>query len=196
MPEPITSLVAQSSLPASGQVFSETLRLSILPARTVIRLQLGARSQKTVNSLKVAGRSMPVAINTWSGDDPVTLRIGPDTWLFHSAYHEAAELLAAIRAGCGRRSYAATDVSDSFVTIAVDGSQATALFERGCGTRSFVGNVRDFRLHAHAARAVAGGSPPRDVRAVRVHGGPVCSAVAVQLARGCDGRSGLTPHFT
>ena len=64
MPEPITSLVAQSSLPASGQVFSETLRLSILPARTVIRLQLGARSQKTVNSLKVAGRSTPVTINT------------------------------------------------------------------------------------------------------------------------------------
>ena len=133
MPEPITSLVAQSSLPASGQVFSETLRLSILPARTIIRLQLGARSQKTVNSLKVAGRSMPVAINTWSGDDPVTLRIGPDTWLFHSAYHEAPELLTAIRAGCGRRSFAATDVSDSLVTIAVDGSQATALFERGCG---------------------------------------------------------------
>ena len=133
MPEPITSLAAQSSLPASGQVFSESLRLSILPARTIIRLQLGARSQKTVSSLKVAGRSMPTVINTWEGDDPVTLRIGPDTWLFHSAYHEALELLAAIRAGCGRRSYAATDVSDSFVTITVDGAQATALFERGCG---------------------------------------------------------------
>lgn len=133
MPEPITSLVAQSSLPAGGQVFSDTLRLSILPSRTVIRLQLGARSQKTVSSLKVAGRSMPTAINSWSGEDPVTLRIGPDTWLFHSAYHEASELLTAIRAGCGRRSYAATDVSDSLVTLAVDGSQAAALFARGCG---------------------------------------------------------------
>jgi len=133
MPEPITSLIAQSSLPASGQVFSETLRLSILPTRTIIRLQLGARSQKTVGSLKIAGRSMPTAINTWSGEDPVTARIGPDTWLFHSAYHEASELLTAIRAGCGRRSYAATDISDSLVTITVDGAQSPALFARGCG---------------------------------------------------------------
>ena len=133
MPEPIASLLAQSSLIAGGQVFSDTLRLSILPPRTVIRLQLGARSQKTVGSLKVAGRSMPIAVNSWSGEDPVTSRIGPDTWMFHSAYHEASDLLQAIRAGCGRRSYAVTDISDSLVTIAVDGSQAAALLARGCG---------------------------------------------------------------
>ena len=77
-------------------------------------------------ALKVAGRSTPTAINTWSGEDPVTARIGPDTWLFHSAYHEASELLTAIRAGCGRRSYAVTEISDSFVTITVDGAQSPA----------------------------------------------------------------------
>ena len=144
MPEPIASLVAHSSLPASGQVFSETLRLSILPARTIIRLQLGARSQKTAGSLKVAGRSMPTAINSWSGEDPVTMRVGPDTWLFHSAYHEASDLLTAIRSGCGRRSYAATDISDAFVTIAVDGAQAPALFARGCGLDFSMASFGDF----------------------------------------------------
>ena len=81
MPELITSLVSQSNLLAGGQVFSDALRISVLPARAIVRLQLGARSQKTVNALKIAGRPMPVAMNTWSGDDPVICRIAPDTWL-------------------------------------------------------------------------------------------------------------------
>ncbi len=133
MPELIGSLVAQSGLVAGGQVFSDTLRLSVLPARAIVRLQLGARSQKTVNSLKVAGRPMPVAMNTWSGDDPVFCRIAPDTWLLLSALHEASEIVPAVRTGCGRRSYAVTDVSDSLVTLWIEGADAQALLARGCG---------------------------------------------------------------
>ena len=133
MPEPITSLVSQSCLAAGGQVFSDMLRLSVLPARAIVRLQLGARSQKTVNALKVAGRPMPIGMNTWSGDDPVIFRIAPDTWLFSSALHEAAEIVPAVRTGCGRRSYAVTDVSDSLVTLWIEGAQASALLARGCG---------------------------------------------------------------
>jgi sarcosine oxidase, subunit gamma len=133
MPEPIASLGAKSSLPAGGRVFSDTLRLSILPARTVVRLQLGARSQKTAASLRIAGRSVPVAMNRWSGDDPVFCRIAPDCWLLESALHEAADLVTAARAGCGRRSFAVTDVSDAFVTVVVEGAQAPALLARGCG---------------------------------------------------------------
>jgi sarcosine oxidase subunit gamma len=133
MPEPIASLVAKSSLPAGGRVFSDTLRLSILPPRTVLRLQLGARSQKTVASLRIAGRPIPVAMNTWSGDDPVFCRIAPDSWLLESAAHEAADLLPAVRTGCGRRSFAVTDVSDTLVTIVVEGARAPALLARGCG---------------------------------------------------------------
>ena len=133
MPEPIASLVAQSSIHAGGQVYSDALRLSILPARAIVRLQLGARSQKTVASLKIAGRPMPVAMNTWSGDDPVICRIAPDTWLLLSALHEASEIIPAVRSGCGRRSYAVTDVSDSLVTIWIEGSDAAQLLARGCG---------------------------------------------------------------
>ncbi len=133
MPELITSLVSQSSLLAGGQVFSDALRISVLPARAVVRLQLGARSQKTVNALKIAGRPMPVAMNTWSGDDPVICRIAPDTWLLLSALHEAAEIIPAVRTGCGRRSYAVTDVSDSHVTLWIEGAEAQALLARGCG---------------------------------------------------------------
>ncbi|HEU4517034.1 MAG TPA: sarcosine oxidase subunit gamma family protein [Steroidobacteraceae bacterium] len=141
MPELIASLVAQSSLIAGGQVFSDSLRLSVMPGRAILRLQLGARSQKTVNSLKVAGRPLPVAANTWSGDDPVIWRIAPDSWLLSSALHEAAEIMPAVRTGCGRRSYAVTDLSDSLVTIWIEGAQAPALLARGCGldlsTRAF-----------------------------------------------------------
>jgi len=133
MPEPIASLVAQSGLPAGGRVFSDQLKLSVLPSRTILRLQLGARSQKSVNAMRIAGRTLPVAMNSWSGDDPVFCRIAPDTWLIESALHEATELLAAVRTGCGRRSFVATDVSDAFTTLVIEGSLAAAVLARGCG---------------------------------------------------------------
>ncbi len=133
MPEPVTSLVAQSVVAAGGQVLSDTLRVSVLPSRAIVRLQLGARSQKTVNSLKVAGRPITVLMNSWSGDDPVICRIAPDSWLLSSALHEASEIIPAVRAGCGRRSYAVTDVSDSLVTLWIEGADAQPLLARGCG---------------------------------------------------------------
>jgi len=139
MPEPITRLVAQSGLAAGGQVFSDALRISVLPARAIVRLQLGARSQKTVNSLKIAGRPMPLAVNSWSGDDPVICRIAPDTWLLLSALHETPEIIPAVRTGCGRRSYAVTDVSDSLVTLWIEGADALALLARGCGLDLSIG---------------------------------------------------------
>jgi sarcosine oxidase subunit gamma len=76
---------------------------------------------------------MPVAMNTWSGDDPLICRISPDTWMLFSALHEAAEIIPAVRTGCGRRSYAVTDVSDSLVTLWIEGTHARALLARGCG---------------------------------------------------------------
>lgn len=133
MPEPVASLVAQSGLPAGGRVFTDALKLSILPVRAILRLQLGARSQKSTGSLRIAQRPLPVALNSWSGEDPVIARIAPDTWLVLSAWHEAGELLPAVRAACGRRSYAVTDISDSLVTLAVEGALAAALLARGCG---------------------------------------------------------------
>lgn len=133
MPELISSLVAQSGLAAGGRVFSDALKLTILPTRAILRLQLGTRSQKSAGSLKIAERPLTTALNNWSGEDPVIARIAPDTWLLFSAWHDAAELLPAVRTACGRRSYAVTDVSDSLVTIAVEGALATALLARGCG---------------------------------------------------------------
>jgi heterotetrameric sarcosine oxidase gamma subunit len=133
MPEPISTLLATSALPAGGRVFSDALRLSVLPLHTVLRLQLGTRSQKTVASLRIAGRSLPVAMNAWMGDDPVFMRVAPDTWLIESALHDAADLMPAVRTGCGRRSYAVTEVSDTLVAITVEGTLAVALLARGCG---------------------------------------------------------------
>ena len=132
MPEPIATLLATSSLPAGGRVISDDLRFSILPLRTILRLQLGTRSQKTVAALRIAGRSLPAAMNSWLGDDPVFMRIAPDTWLLESALHEATDLVPATRTGCGRRSFAVTDVSDAYVTMAVEGTLAAPLLARGC----------------------------------------------------------------
>jgi heterotetrameric sarcosine oxidase gamma subunit len=125
--------MATNSLPAGGRVISDALRFSLMPPRTMLRLQLGGRSQKTVASLRVAGRSLPIAMNSWSGEDPVFMRIAPDTWLIESVLHEAADLIAAVRSGCGRRAFAVTDVSDSLVSISIEGALAPALLARGCG---------------------------------------------------------------
>jgi sarcosine oxidase subunit gamma len=78
-------------------------------------------------------------MSTWSGDDPVICRIAPDSWLLLSALHEAAEIIPAVRTGCGRRSFAITDLSDSFVTIWIEGAQAAALLARGCGLDLSIG---------------------------------------------------------
>lgn len=133
MPELVASLVAESCLPAGGHVFSDTLRLSVLPTRAILRLQIGARSLKTVGAIRVAERPLPLSPNSWSGEDPVFCRLAPNDWLIQSALHAVEDLVPAVRRGCGKRSYAVTDVSDAFVTLALDGAQAPALLARGCG---------------------------------------------------------------
>jgi sarcosine oxidase, subunit gamma len=133
VPELIASLVAESCLPAGGHVFSDTLRLSVLPTRVILRVQIGARSLKTVGAVRIAERPLPLAPNSWSGEDPVFCRIGPSDWWVQSALHDAADLMHAIRKGCGKRSFAATDVSDAYVTLALEGAQVPALLARGCG---------------------------------------------------------------
>jgi heterotetrameric sarcosine oxidase gamma subunit len=133
MREPIKSLVAQSALPSGGRVFSDTLRLAIPPQRSTLRLQVGTRSLGTVNAIRIAGRPLPITANCWTGTDPVISRIAPDTWLLQSALHEAADILDAVRKGCGRRMFVVTDVSDAWVTITLEGAQATAVLARGSG---------------------------------------------------------------
>jgi heterotetrameric sarcosine oxidase gamma subunit len=133
MREPAVSLVAQSALPSGGRVFSDSLRLSIPPQRVTLRLQVAARSLSAVNAIRVARRPLPITANCWTGTDPVISRIAPDTWLFQSSLHDAADLIAAVRKGCGRRTFIVMDLSDAFVTITVEGAQATALLARGCG---------------------------------------------------------------
>ena len=132
-PEKIATLMAQSSIPVGGRVFSDTLRLTVLPARTVILLRLAGQAPKGIGTLKIAGRPIPQAMNTWCGDDPVICRIAPDTWLLLSALHEAPELLDAVRTACSKRSCAITDLSDAHVTLALDGARAAAVLARGGG---------------------------------------------------------------
>ncbi len=132
-PEKIATLVPQSSMPAGGRVFSDTLRLTVLPARSLIMLRLAGQAPKGIGTLKIAGRPVPQGMNTWSGEDPAICRIAPDTWLLLSALHEAPELLDAVRTGCGKRACAITDLSDAYVTLALDGARAADVLARGCG---------------------------------------------------------------
>ena len=133
MPERIKTLVAQSSLPAGGHVFSDALRLSIRPPRVTLQLQVAARSLKTVDAIRIAGRPLPLSPNSWTGADPVCCRIAPDTWLVQSALHDANDVMLALRKGCGRRTFVVTDLSDAFVTFWLEGAHSVALLARGCG---------------------------------------------------------------
>lgn len=132
MTDRIASLVPQSAMPSGGRVYGDALSLAVLPARTVIVLRLATASQKAVAAMRIAGRPVPEAMNTWSGDDPAFCRIAPDTWLLISSLHEATELLDATRTACGRKSCAITDLSDAHVTLALDGPRAAELLARGC----------------------------------------------------------------
>lgn len=133
MAERLASLVPESALPAGGRVLGDTLHLAVLPARAIVLLRLGARSQRNAGDIRIAGRPLPLAASRWNGDDPVFCRTAPDAWLLMSAQHAAADLVEAARDGCGRRSFAATDVSDAHVALAVEGPQAVDLLARGCG---------------------------------------------------------------
>jgi len=133
MAEQVAVLVAQSALPAGGRVLADTLHLQVLPPRTVIALKLGARSQKSARDVRIAGRPLPLAVNSWSGDDPVFCRIGPDAWMLLSAQHGSGDLMDAVHMGCKRRSFASTDLSDAWVAIALEGPQAAEVLARGCG---------------------------------------------------------------
>ena len=132
MPERSATLVAQSVLPAGGRVFGESLRLTVLPPRTVVVLKLSARALDAIAAIRVAGRRLPHAQNRWQGEDPVVCRIAPDTWWFVSATHEAADIADAIRQDGAARPCAVTDISDACSILAIEGSQAVAVLARGC----------------------------------------------------------------
>lgn len=133
MAEPVATLAAQPGLPAGTLALSETLHLSVLPPRSVVLFRLGPRSQGSAGEVRIAGRPLPLAVNTWGGDDPVYCRIGPDAWLLVSAQMDAGQLAAAASAGGRRRSHAVADVSDAWVAFALEGVHAAPLLARGTG---------------------------------------------------------------
>jgi len=133
MPDPIRTLMAQSALAAGGRVYGDLLHLTALPQRTVVRLQLAERSQKSLGKLRIAGRPVPEVMNTWCGEDPAICRVAPDTWLLLSSLHNGAALADAARAACARKSFAVTDLSDANATIVVAGPRAIEILLRGCG---------------------------------------------------------------
>ena len=133
MTDTIRNLAAQSAMAGVERTYDEVLRFAVESPRTLIHLQLAAKSQKSAGKLRIAGQPLPEAMNCWHGEHPVIARIAPDTWLLISAKQEAAELMDAVRAACAKQSFAVTDVSDSHATIVVEGPRAFEILVRGCG---------------------------------------------------------------
>lgn len=132
MAEKIATLMPQSATPAGGRVFNDALRLTVLPTRSVVQLRLATMTPRAIGALKIAGRPVAQEMNSWIGDDPAICRIAPDTWLLLSSLHEAIDLIDAVRTACKKKPCAITDLSDAYVTLALDGPRAAEILARGC----------------------------------------------------------------
>lgn len=131
MPEAIRSLKSLAALPAMERLYDDVLRLAVLEARTILRLQLLVNARQPAR-VRITGQRLPEAMNSFIGENPVVARIAPDSWLFIAAWHAGPALMAALRAACARQPFALTDVSDAQVTLAVEGPRAAAVLRRGC----------------------------------------------------------------
>ncbi|MGH8250580.1 MAG: sarcosine oxidase subunit gamma [Steroidobacteraceae bacterium] len=133
MPESITALTPQSSLPPGSADLADELQLSVLPSRAVVQLRVAARSLTTIGSVRIGVRELSEPMNSSAGDDPANCRLAPDTWLVISSRHDAGELEDMVNKACTRRSCAVIDLSDSCVTLALQGPRAIEVLARGCG---------------------------------------------------------------
>ncbi len=145
MAELISKLLPESAIPSGGKVLDDTFRFAALSQRTILNLRLSAKVLNKAADIRIAGRSLPQTVNSWSGDDPVICRVGPEAWLLISTLHDAAELEDAIRAGCKGSPFAVTELSDAHVTLMLEGPRAAAVLARGCGldlsTKAFITNA-------------------------------------------------------
>ena len=132
MPDATLNLKSLAALPAAERDYDDVLRLAVLPARTILRLQLATGAQRS-GKVRIPGQRLPEAMNSYIGENPVVARIAPDSWLFLSAWHAAPALMAVLRAACARQTFALTDLSDAHVTFAVEGPRAIEILVRGCG---------------------------------------------------------------
>ena len=132
MPDAIRNLKSLAALPAAERVYDDVLRLAVLPARTILRLQLAAGALRS-GRVRIPGQRLPEAMNSFIGENPVVARLAPDSWLFLSAWHAAPALMAVLRAACARQPFALTDLSDANATLAVEGPRAIEILARGCG---------------------------------------------------------------
>ena len=132
MPDAIRNLKSLAALPPAERVYDDVLRLAVLPARTILRLQLAVGARHS-GKVRIPGQRLPEAMNSTIGENPVVARVAPDSWLFIAAFHAGPALMAALRAACARQPFALTDLSDAHVTIAVEGPRAIAVLLRGCG---------------------------------------------------------------
>ena len=132
MLDPIRTLKSLAALPAEEREYDDVLRLAVLPARTILRLQLAVGAQQS-GKVRIPGQRLPEAMNSYIGENPVVARIAPDSWLFIAAWHAGPALMAALRAACARQQFALTDLSDAHATFVVEGPRAFAVLARGCG---------------------------------------------------------------
>jgi sarcosine oxidase, subunit gamma len=95
--------------------------------------QIGLR-RRVPNAAYLAGLPLPLEANGVAAMGAVrTLSLGPDEWLITAPEGAAPELPARLARALAGQYAAVTELSSSRAVIAIAGSRARALLEKGCG---------------------------------------------------------------
>ena len=81
----------------------------------------------------VLGCELPVEANTQVQRNEITIYwLGPDEWLVHCLIDDVERLLLELKSQLSSTHYAATDVSDYFTVLQLQGPNVTELLSKGC----------------------------------------------------------------
>ena len=96
--------------------------------RSIVRLRVRP------HGADAAGQALhlPAALR-WQGDDPTAYWLGPDRWLLSSDSKPAKDLIDQINSTLAGQLHAATDLSSSYVCLALSGPAARTILAMGCG---------------------------------------------------------------
>lgn len=105
-----------------------------LPWCGKINLRGDANDAQFVEAARAAlGVPLPLAANTTASGDGMTIFwLGPDEWLLHCALERAQELRRQLTQALGGIHHAATEVTDYYTVLELQGEAAAAALARGC----------------------------------------------------------------
>ena len=110
-------------------------RVETLTGGSVVAREVTGVSQVALRVAPSAAQALPFAVpiepNTWTGEEPEALWLGPDEWLLVTR-RDAADVIEAIGGALGTATHAAVDVGANRAIVEVSGSARHDLLASRC----------------------------------------------------------------